>query len=116
MSTRPVVLPDGRPGAVVVGAKMRTGQIPDADPWADLARLAHAGFGAGAPAFTWATQDLSTPDLLPYVGRTRREPHVLIATGFGGWGFTNAAAVAATLPAILDTDTARTGPLVPGPD
>jgi Rieske Fe-S protein len=84
---------------------MRTGQIPDADPWADLARAAHVGFGAGEPAFTWATQDLSTPDLLPYVGRTRREPHVLIATGFGGWGFTNAAAVAATLPAILDTDT-----------
>ena len=108
MSTRPVVLPDGRPGAVVVGAKMRTGQIPDADPWADLARQAHAGFGAGPPAFTWATQDLSTPDLLPYVGRTRREPHVLIATGFGGWGFTNAAAVAATLPAILDTDADRT--------
>jgi len=114
MSTRPVVLPDGRPGAVVVGAKMRTGQMPDADPWADLARAAHAGFGAGSPAFTWATQDLSTPDLLPYVGRTRREPHVLVATGFGGWGFTNAAAVAATLPTILDTD-AQADPTSSGP-
>jgi glycine/D-amino acid oxidase-like deaminating enzyme/nitrite reductase/ring-hydroxylating ferredoxin subunit len=105
MSTRPVVLPDGRPGAVVVGAKVRTGQIPDADPWAALARTAHAGFGGGLPVFAWATQDLSTPDLLPYVGRTRREPRVLVATGFGGWGFTNAAAVAASLPTILDSET-----------
>jgi Rieske Fe-S protein len=105
MSTRPVVLPDGRPGAVVVGAKMRTGQIPEHDPWADLARMAHSGFGAGTPAFTWATHDVSTPDLLPYVGRTRRERHVLVATGFGGWGFTNAAAVADALPTMLDSDT-----------
>lgn len=104
MSTRPVVLPDGRPGAVVVGGKMRTGEIPDTDPWADLARMAHTGFGAGQPTHSWATQDISTPDLLPYVGRTHREPHVLVATGFGGWGFTNAAAVAATLPTILDSD------------
>jgi nitrite reductase/ring-hydroxylating ferredoxin subunit len=103
ISTRPVTLPDGRPGAVVVGQPRRAGSMsPDA--WDSLHDWATRALSAGAPTFRWGAQDLRSLDLLPYVGRTRRSPHVLVATGLNGWGFTNAAALADQIPLILDRE------------
>lgn len=48
-------------------------------------------------AYHWSTEDYSTPDKVPFTGRMPRTRHVWMATGFGGWGMTNAAASALVL-------------------
>ena len=112
MSTRPVTLSDGRSGAVVVGPSHRAGAMtPDA--WAEIRDWAASRLGTGDTTHQWAAQDLRSFDRLPYVGRTRRSPRILVATAMNGWGFTNAAAVADLLPEILDGG-AHSGP--PEPD
>jgi glycine/D-amino acid oxidase-like deaminating enzyme/nitrite reductase/ring-hydroxylating ferredoxin subunit len=55
-------------------------------------------FEAGDVEYRWATQDYYSIDRVPYIGRlTRRSNHVLVATGFGGWGMTNGTAAAVIL-------------------
>lgn len=102
MSTRPAMIA-GSPGAVVVGPAHRTGTITPAD-WTEVLVWATDALEAERATHRWAAQDLRSVDLLPYVGRTRRSHHLLVATGFNGWGFTNAAAVADQLTAILDDE------------
>ncbi len=113
MSTRPVQLPDGSPGAVVVGSARRAGSMSPGD-WSRNHEWAVHAFGAGPITHSWGAQDLRSFDLLPYVGRTRRSPHVIVATALNGWGFTNAAAIADRIPALLDGSTRRT-PDIGGP-
>lgn len=48
-------------------------------------------------AYHWSTEDFDTPDGVPFTGRTPRTKRVWMATGFGGWGMTNAAASALVL-------------------
>ena len=41
--------------------------------------------------YRWSTQDIFTPDEVPYIGRpSPNSKHIFVATGFKGWGFTNA--------------------------
>jgi glycine/D-amino acid oxidase-like deaminating enzyme len=48
--------------------------------------------------YRWSTQDYSSVDGLPYVGRlTRRAEHVYVATGFNKWGMANGTAAAMIL-------------------
>lgn len=52
--------------------------------------------------YSWSTQDNSTADGLPYVGRlTPRSDRVLMATGFAKWGMTGGTAAAHLLTALL---------------
>lgn len=40
--------------------------------------------------FKWSSQDVETPDLLPYIGPlTKEDPSIYIATGYRKWGLTN---------------------------
>lgn len=102
MSTRPVTLPDGRPGAVIVGTDQRTGTMTT-NAWSEIRDWAARALGAHAVTHQWGAQDMRSFDRLPYVGRTRRSSHILVATGMNGWGFTNAEVVAEALPAVLSS-------------
>ena len=68
---------------------------------ANLAQWAHEMCNVEDIAFTWSAQDLHSPDHLPLVGYVGSDERVLMASGFGGWGFTNAAAAAQILNALI---------------
>jgi glycine/D-amino acid oxidase-like deaminating enzyme/nitrite reductase/ring-hydroxylating ferredoxin subunit len=52
--------------------------------------------------YRWATQDNVTPDRVPYVGRlVPGSKRVFVATGFGGWGMTNATAAGMLLTDLV---------------
>lgn len=102
-STRPAALPDGRPGAVVVGPAMSLEDVVSGHAIADLHRwLRDNSFDADVQ-YEWTAHDGRSPGVVPLLQRTDRHPHVLTATGMNSWGFTNAAAMAIELPALLDS-------------
>jgi glycine/D-amino acid oxidase-like deaminating enzyme/nitrite reductase/ring-hydroxylating ferredoxin subunit len=62
-------------------------------------------------AYRWSAQDYTTADGIPYVGRlSRGTDRVFVATGYGKWGFTNAAAAAIML---ADAVNGRANPWAP---
>lgn len=97
-STRTVEV-DGERLAVVVGEGHHVGEDGDTSRrWRALADWAAQHLGTGPVRYTWSTQDASTPDGLPYVGRlTPGTDRLLLATGFAGWGMTNGTAAAEVL-------------------
>lgn len=97
-STRAVDL-DGERLVIVVGEGHPVGEDGDTSRrWRALADWAAQHLGAGPVRYTWSTQDASTPDGLPYVGRlTPGTDRLLLATGFAGWGMTNGTAAAEVL-------------------
>lgn len=118
-STR-VVQRDGREWLIAVGEHQVVGRGGASRPMAErLARWARDVFGVTDVGFTWSAQDLHSADHLPMVGQAASDPRILMATGFGGWGYTNAAAAAEVLHALVtrsdpqpwanDWDPRRTG-------
>jgi glycine/D-amino acid oxidase-like deaminating enzyme/nitrite reductase/ring-hydroxylating ferredoxin subunit len=87
---------------VVVGAKHEVGVGPDADPYEGLSAWARERFGVGPATYRWSTHDLWPGDSLPYAGRLSGAGHLWVATGFGGWGMTNATAAASVLTEQID--------------
>ena len=64
--------------------------------------------------YRWAAQDPHTPDNVPFIGRLApTSKHLWVATGFGGWGMTNAT-VAAML--LADLIVGRENPWAPAFD
>jgi glycine/D-amino acid oxidase-like deaminating enzyme/nitrite reductase/ring-hydroxylating ferredoxin subunit len=63
----------------------------------------------------WAAQDYTSADQLPHIGASPLgPPNVLIATGFGKWGFTNGSAAAQILSGmIVDEVPDWAGPFAP---
>jgi glycine/D-amino acid oxidase-like deaminating enzyme/nitrite reductase/ring-hydroxylating ferredoxin subunit len=54
----------------------------------------------------WAAQDTSTQDQVPYIGRfLPNSTSTWVATGFGGWGMSNAVVAAALLTGCIQKDT-----------
>ncbi|HEY8374591.1 MAG TPA: FAD-dependent oxidoreductase [Pseudonocardiaceae bacterium] len=90
-SIRTAPYPDGRQLVIVLGEHYRTGQAVDVlQRYRRLADWAQERLGVPEPAYWWSSQDLGTPDGLPYVGRYHPRAHGLwVATGFGQWGMTN---------------------------
>ena len=97
---------DGRPGLIVVGESHRTGD-GDAAPgrWGELERWTREHFPVESFAHRWSTQDFSTVDGIPYVGRSPRSSRTLVATGFAKWGLTNGTAAAAMLADLVADET-----------
>jgi glycine/D-amino acid oxidase-like deaminating enzyme/nitrite reductase/ring-hydroxylating ferredoxin subunit len=84
------------------GEGHKPGEEPETERrYRNLEELARDTFGITDPAVhRWSTQDYTTIDRLPYIGRlTRRSEHVWVATGFGKWGMSNG-----TLAAQILTD------------
>ncbi len=100
-STRPWIDADRR-GLVVVGESHATGEgVATPHRWGELERWTRQHFDVEAFAYRWSTQDYTTPDRLPYVGRSPRTARTFVATGFNKWGLTNGTAAAAVLAALL---------------
>jgi len=76
-----------------VHVERRYGRLAD---WAD----AHAGLHR--VTHRWSAHDMSTPDLLPYIGRyLPGTKNLWVATGFGQWGMTGGTAAGHVLAARI---------------
>ncbi len=95
---------DGKGDLLVVGGfPHHPGRAPDTSRLVeDLAAWAQARFDVASVEYRWATHDTVSPDGLPYVGRlSPLSRHVLVATGFSGWGMTNGTAAGMLLSDLL---------------
>jgi Rieske Fe-S protein len=95
-SLRTINTPDGK--LLQVGGSAYV-NVPSsgATPWDDLTAWGRQNFdttGTGAAPFAWTTQDYSSADGLPIIGRIEPDSSIYVATGFGGWGLTTAAVAA----------------------
>lgn len=100
-STRP--WPDAGPnGLIVVGNGHETGAHEDTQAMADdLEAWTRSTFDVEAVDYRWSAQDYSTPDQVPYIGRSSLHELILVATGFKKWGLSNGAAAAIILSDLL---------------
>lgn len=109
-STRPWLDP-GPNGLIVVGNDHETGTEQDTEAmWDDLEHWARFTFGIDAVDYRWSSQDYTTADQVPYVGRTPTSANILVATGFRKWGLSNGTAAAIMLS---DTLAGRDNPWLP---
>ena len=78
------------------GGGHRTGK--QGGGYKELEQFAAAHFPNCQIAFRYATQDCMSLDGIPYIGAySPNTPHLLVATGFNKWGFTNAMAASEIL-------------------
>jgi len=88
---------------IISGEHHKTGQGPPTEShYLNLARFAEQTFTVTGMPFRWSTQDYTTLDEVPYVGRlTSKSPNVYVATGFRKWGMTNGTAAAILLRNLI---------------
>jgi glycine/D-amino acid oxidase-like deaminating enzyme/nitrite reductase/ring-hydroxylating ferredoxin subunit len=81
------------------GQNHRTGEGNSTEQrYQDLERQAREHFDVASIECRWSTQDFVSVDHVPFVGSAGPQvDHVYVATGFGGWGMTNATAAAMVL-------------------
>ncbi len=86
---------------IVAGEHHKTGQGPNTNEhYKNLLDFARENYHVRDVAYRWSTQDYTTLDDVPYVGRlTSKTPNIFVATGFKKWGMTNG-----TVSAILIKD------------
>ncbi|GAA2015668.1 FAD-dependent oxidoreductase [Catenulispora yoronensis] len=92
-SVRTAPLAPGRRLLIVAGEKFEPGAGGIGGRFAALAGWAAARMGLEEVTHRWSAQDYETGDRVPLIGRAAGSPeqaHTWIATGFGGWGLTNA--------------------------
>lgn len=68
-----------------------------------LEKITQEHFKVKSVEYHWATQDSKTIDRIPYVGKYPSSDHLLVASGFGGWGMTNGTASAMILSDIISS-------------
>jgi glycine/D-amino acid oxidase-like deaminating enzyme len=96
-STRTVVR-HGSAWLIAEGEHQVTGRDRSTQTFVEaMTSWAHTVFGLTNMKFQWATQNVHSPDFLPLVGQVDRDGRILVATGFGAWGLSNAAAAAEML-------------------
>ncbi|WP_245916854.1 FAD-dependent oxidoreductase [Nocardioides gansuensis] len=89
-------------GLIVVGNGHEVGDGEDTESkYLDLEDWARSTFAVKSLDYRWSAQDYSTPDQIPYVGRSPLSPMVLVATGFQKWGLSNGTAAAMLLADLL---------------
>ncbi len=88
---------------IVAGEHHKTGQGPPTDShYRNLAQFAEQTFTVTGMPFRRSTQDYTTLDEVPYVGRlTPKSANVYVATGFRKWGMTNSSAAAIVLKDLI---------------
>ncbi len=88
-SWRPGMI-DGQPVLIVGSTHHKVGETPAVgDAYAELELWAQTMLPVGERIAAWSTQDLWTPDHVPFIGASPGRGRIGIATGFGGWGMTN---------------------------
>ena len=81
---------------IVAGGGHRTGKPTRG--WQPLREFVKRYWPTAKEVAAWATQDCVTMDELPYVGPySGKVPHVLVATGYQGWGMVGAMSAARIL-------------------
>lgn len=87
---------DGKELLIFSGEHHKTGHGPNTiEHYENLAGFARQIFEVKDILYRWSTQDFSTPDSVPYVGRhSAGKPNLFVATGFRKWGMTNSTASA----------------------
>ncbi len=88
---------------MVGGESHKTGTGGDTEQrYERLERFAREHWDVESVAYRWSSQDGSTLDGMPYVGRlTPRSDRVLMATGFAKWGLTGGTAAAHALADLI---------------
>jgi glycine/D-amino acid oxidase-like deaminating enzyme/nitrite reductase/ring-hydroxylating ferredoxin subunit len=86
---------------IVTGGQYKSGMTSEVESsYAELAAWTEQRFDVGPQAFRWSTQDASSVDRMPYIGRLpNSRKHLWVATGFSAWGMTGG-----TLAGMLLTD------------
>jgi glycine/D-amino acid oxidase-like deaminating enzyme/nitrite reductase/ring-hydroxylating ferredoxin subunit len=94
---------EGLPRAVVGGEHYRVGESVDVElRYRHLAHWAREHIGVNRVSHRWSAHDLSTVDLIPYVGRYHvAARHLWVATGFGQWGMTGGTAAGLLLRDLI---------------
>lgn len=102
-SLRSTPLDRGGHMVLVVGEGHKTGQgIPTLRHYEALRDFADNTLGAQEILYRWSTQDLTTIDKVPYIGRiSSGTSNILVATGFRKWGMSNGTAAALLLRDIV---------------
>ncbi len=88
---------------IAAGEHHKTGQGPPTeDHYHNLATFAEQTFTVTGIPYRWSTQDYTTLDEVPYVGRvTSKSSNVYVATGFRKWGMSNGTASAILLKDLI---------------
>src|SRR5215212_1550186 len=94
---------NGETVLIVVGEAHKTGEEPDTEQrYKNLEEWARERFGVTEVANRWSSQDYSSFDRLPYVGRIGSgSEHLYVATAFSAWGLTNGTAAAMLLSDLI---------------
>lgn len=86
---------------IVSGEHHKTGQgVETSVHYSNLIEFVKETFNVENILYRWSTQDYTTMDYVPYIGRiTSDKPNIFVATGFRKWGMTNS-----TVSAIIFRD------------
>jgi glycine/D-amino acid oxidase-like deaminating enzyme/nitrite reductase/ring-hydroxylating ferredoxin subunit len=77
---------------VVSGGVHKVGQADTTKSYQDLEAYVREHFKVRSVPYTWSTQDNSTPDSMPYIGKiSSGSKNVFVVTGFGAWGMSTSA-------------------------
>lgn len=99
-SLRGLPTPDGD-RILIVGEKHRTGHGENlTEHYKNLMKFAREHFTVEEFPYYWSTQDCTTLDKIPYIGRiSKKKQNIFIATGFRKWGMTHS-----TIAALMFRD------------
>ncbi|GAA0928090.1 FAD-dependent oxidoreductase [Kribbella koreensis] len=101
-STRP--WPGGGPnGLIVVGSDHEVGSTNETGAaYQSLVDWVNSTWNAAIePEYRWSAHDYSTPDLLPYVGRSPGSRSIFVATGMHKWGLSNGTVAAGIINDLI---------------
>jgi glycine/D-amino acid oxidase-like deaminating enzyme/nitrite reductase/ring-hydroxylating ferredoxin subunit len=102
-SVRTAPYREGQRLLIVTGETFKPGAPEIGRRFEHLSVWARDHFELDAIAYHWAAQDNDTTDNIPYIGRLHPgAKHVWVATGFGGWGMSNAVLASRLLAALID--------------
>jgi Rieske Fe-S protein len=104
-SVRTAPIGEGRRLLIVTGETYEPGTPGVEERFAELTGWLTGRFpSAEQPMFRWSAQDYTSADGVPFVGKLPGHDRVWVATGFGGWGMTNAMMAAALLTSRITGD------------
>ncbi|MFB9320261.1 FAD-dependent oxidoreductase [Cryptosporangium minutisporangium] len=89
-SVRTAPYRDGQRLLIVTGEHFTPGAGEVTEQWETLAEWTRQRFPGTQIAYRWATQDNTSTDQVPFIGRFHPgTDKVWVATGFGGWGMSS---------------------------
>ena len=101
-SVRTAPYGDGQRLLIVTGEHFTPGTGNVTEHWQRLTAWTEQRFPGARIAYRWATQDNTTTDRVPFIGRFHPgTDRVFVATGFGGWGMSTGVLSGQLLAALL---------------